>query len=555
MNKQSDQQTEIINAIAKIILVIACAGSGKTQTIINKYIYNIINNIIKPEETIMITFTKKAGIEMLNRIKLYMPDKLPFHVGTIHGLCYKILSLYQKMNLTIIDDVDSNVIISNINNNHLTNVKSIIDQASTYYPFNLIAVLSKYNKSHQIDQYTQVYKKYQSAKRKERLIDFNDLMLMFCNFLNNKKSINFKNKLKYIFFDEYQDINMIQNYILKKLVSKSDCRLMLVGDDSQSIYSFRGSSVEYILNFNKYFKDGKIYILSTNYRSSESIVKLSQDIINKNKVKYEKNIIAVNSNSNDDLQNNNIGFKNSIEQYKWVIEDIIKKNNSGISFDNMVIIARTNKILDTFENFVSKNYTHIHNKITKNDSILLQKDYIKMFFAFIICTINPKSIIHLERIKLLDNSNYLHISKLFKSIKKMDNNYDKINKIILYLSDYYDENIINNIKNIIPKNLNDEKLKDLINNIYLNDNLENNLQGSKLLLTTAHSSKGLEWEYVYIIDMNAKDFPSIWTKNVNEIPELLEEERRLFYVAVSRAKKSVNITYHNKSQFISELNL
>ena len=137
----------------------------------------------------------------------------------------------------------------------------------------------------------------------------------------------------------------------------------------------------------------------------------------------------------------------------------------------------------------------------------------------------------------------------------MDNNYDKINKIILYLSDYYDENIINNIKNIIPKNLNDEKLKDLINNIYLNDNLENNLQGSKLLLTTAHSSKGLEWEYVYIIDMNAKDFPSIWTKNVNEIPELLEEERRLFYVAVSRAKKSVNITYHNKSQFISELNL
>jgi DNA helicase-2/ATP-dependent DNA helicase PcrA len=554
MNNLSYQQTEIINAIEKHILVIACAGSGKTHTIINKYIHIINNNINNPDEIIMITFTNKAGIEMLNRIKLYMPDKLPFYIGTIHGLAYKILSTYMKIKPIIIDDDDISNIINNIMENlkklgtynckEIIKVKKVIDYASTFYPVNLSKGLEKNNISiDKLDIYTRIYEEYKNVKKKSKLFDFNDLMIMFCKFLSDKKSTEFKNKLQYIFFDEYQDINFIQNYILKKLTKNQNCKMILVGDDSQSIYGFRGSSVDYILNFNKIFKNGKIYLLSTNFRSTESIVKLSQNIINKNNNKYDKEIITINKNNVDD-KNNILKFNTINEQYKWVIEDIIKKSNSGIFLDNIVIIARTNKALDNFENYINKNYSEYHNKLIKNDGSILYKDYTKIFFAFIIYLINPKSILHLNRIKSLSSQTDMEYNKVFKSIRKENNNSDKINKIIKYLSNFYNNDIIKILQNMIPKNINEIQLKDFINNIYLNDMNNNNFQNS-ILLTTAHSSKGLEWEHVYIIDVNKKEFPSLYSE--------IEEERRVLYVAISRAKKNINITYYNESPFIAEL--
>jgi DNA helicase-2/ATP-dependent DNA helicase PcrA len=135
----------------------------------------------------------------------------------------------------------------------------VIDQASSYYPFNLLGTLKKYSLEKLHDNVLLIYQKYQQKKKAENLVDFNDLMLSFCEFLDTEKSTEFKNKVKFIFFDEYQDVNPIQHYILSKF--KGYSKIMVVGDDAQAIYAFRGSSVDYILNFPNEFKPNKMYLL------------------------------------------------------------------------------------------------------------------------------------------------------------------------------------------------------------------------------------------------------------------------------------------------------
>ena len=616
----SNQQHQIVNANENYILVVACPGSGKTHTLISRYIKLILDNVMKPHETLLITFTKKAGLEMSNRLNKIISsnnDRLPLYIGSLHGLSYKILQDNNETSksLVILDEIDSKemlkqLIISNKENNLFTdevislmisNIQSIIDQASTMYPFDIKTILKKHNIDKYYKQYNFIYKAYQQKKKKENILDFNDLMIMFCKYLDSDKSNEFKNNIKYVFFDEYQDVNPIQNYILSKFAEKS--KIMVVGDDAQAIYSFRGSSVKYILNFDQNFsKDSKMYLLEENYRSTPHIVNFCQDIINHNTNQLKKNVIS--KQDKEGLKPSVIGFKSKKDQYKWITDDILKKMSEGIKLSHMVILSRKNSLLDNIELHLVGNKIPIVKHIGLS---LLNKSHIKDFLAFITLLINSKSSIHWKRIlclhenyplkkinQILDNESndilisikkyidssddgkdllefYNLIINLRKNLRKEDAFSDsetnlvknKIKNIIYYLNKLwsikYDSLYIVEFTNDINKLLNylkDSSLRDFVNDLYLNQEIdvENSIE-DVLYLTTIHGAKGLEWDYVYIIDVNSKDFPSIRPKYYLDELEDVDEERRLFYVAASRAKKILNITYYDNENdiFISPL--
>ena len=398
----NEQQTNIVNSNEQNVLVIACAGSGKTHTLISKYIKLIVEDNIDPNSVLLITFTKKAGQEMMGRLLSIIPTKLPLYIGSIHGLCYRVMQQYNNNNNIVMDEKDSKNMIKELCNKYIDlddtelqlikfKITNIIDQASSYYPLDLMKIVKKNLLEKYYDIIALIYDKYQEKKKAENLYDFNDLMLLFAQFLDSEQSNEFKQKIKFIFFDEYQDVNMIQHYILSKFSNYS--RIMVVGDDAQSIYAFRGSMVNYILNFTNEFTPNNMYLLENNYRSTKQIVDFFQDIINKNINQYSKNVISVLE--NDGMKPTIIGFDNDSMKDKWIVDDIIKNKNNGISLSKMVIMARKNESLDKIEiELVKQGLTVIkHTGLS-----ILDKPHVKDFLAFVTIIINDKSSLHWKRI-------------------------------------------------------------------------------------------------------------------------------------------------------------
>jgi DNA helicase-2/ATP-dependent DNA helicase PcrA len=601
----STQQKNIVEANDENILVIACPGAGKTHTLISRYINLILKKNIKPESILLITFTKKAGQEMLHRLEDVVPSKLPFHTGSLHGLSYRILQKYNNINYTVLDEKETHELLKNealsvldtindidedIINLIKVKIVKIVDQVSSTYPLNFKIILKKLNLTKYSLIINQIYKGFTKRKKNENAIDFNDLMIQFCDFLKSSKSQEFRDNIKYVFFDEYQDVNPIQNYILT--LFKQQSKIMVVGDDAQSIYSFRGSSVKYIYDFPNEFIPNNKYFLVENYRSTPSIVNLCQNIIEKNLNQFEKHVTSVQT---------EIGIKPSIhafstvnknitakeEQYKWIVKDILRKINIGIPLSSIVILARTNKSLNNIELELVANKIPI---VKQLGTALLDKYHVKDFLAFIIIINNPKSSIHWKRIisihkgfnTIKANEIVENCNNIYDKIVTLSNNNDQMSNLVTII------NIINGINKDIDKaktilsyleklwlikNKNTEELKndilsllyylrnsslnEFINELYLNQEIESSYD-NVLYLSTVHGSKGLEWEHVYLLDITNYDFPSIQNEYYLDELETMEEERRLFYVACSRAKKFLTLTYYTDfkvgmSPFIREI--
>lgn len=628
----SEPQKIIVNAEDKNILVIACPGAGKTHTLISRYTNLILKKDVKPESVLLITFTKKAGQEMLHRLQNIVPTKLPFHTGSLHGLSYRILQKYNNINYTILDEKETHDLLKQECNNILNNIKlnnslndslinsedkesknngknqssnifiddeviniikinivNIIDQISITYPLNFKNILKKLNLIKYSSIINQIYKTFNKRKKFENAIDFNDLMIQFCEFLKSSKSIEFKNSIKYIFFDEYQDINPIQNYILSMF--KNNSNIMVVGDDAQSIYSFRGSSIKYIYNFPNEFIPNNKYFLVENYRSTQSIINTCQNIIDNNLSQYKKNVISAQNEEGIKpsiyaFTTNNKHVTSQEEQYKWIASDILRKLNNGISLASMVILARTNKSLMNIE------FELLLNKIPfvkQLGASLLDKYHIKDFLAFIIIINNSKSSIHWKRIislhkgfslikanEIIENQSNIFnkIINLSETNEEMKNLVDVINKINTIkkdvdkaktILDYLEKLWLLKNRNVdvfkndvldLLYNLRNSNLNEFINDLYLNREIDCKYD-NVLYLSTVHGAKGLEWEHVYILDVTNHDFPNIKSQYYMDDLETMEEERRLFYVACSRAKKFLIITYYtdkkiSMSPFIRE---
>jgi DNA helicase-2/ATP-dependent DNA helicase PcrA len=602
----NEQQLSVVNATEKNIVTVAAPGSGKTHTLISMFIKLIVEDKLDPTNILLITFTKKAGQEMAGRLSSIIPTKLPSYIGSLHGLAYRILQKYHNINYTVIDEKETRDLLKDICDKNLSDnddienglIKSkisyIIDKASSSYPFDIKEILKDFNLEKLEDKINDIIKIFRERKKVENLLDFNDLMILFCNFLDSKGSKEYKDSIKFVFFDEYQDVNPIQHYILSKF--KKNSRIMVVGDDAQSIYAFRGSSVKFILNFPKEFKPNKMYLLEKNYRSTKQIVNFFQDIIAKNTNQYKKDVISVNP--SDGVKPSIFGFENDSKRDQWIINDIIKNKNNGVPISKMVILARKNNSLDKIEiELVKQGITVIkHTGLS-----ILDKAHVKDFLAFLTVIVNEKSSIHWKRIlslqigvnsahQIIENSN--NIRESIKKLKDTQANYanylkeldglfniitnkmnfmkdiEKARYILLFLEKIWsskknNSHLEDKIKDIhlLLSYLNTTNIQQFITELYLNQSIEINLDNS-IYLTTIHGAKGLEWDYVYLIDVDSDNFPAIKTNYFKQEGDETEEERRLFYVACSRAKQNLIITYNycfnpssylNMSPFIREI--
>ena len=581
------QQKEIVEAEDKHMLVIACPGSGKTHTLISRVIHLVLNKKVEAEKMILITFTNKAGREMEERLKDKMKDKNPYYVGSLHGLGYRLLQEFNGINYTVLDVADSKQILLEEFEEHFTKndvsedelsyiskvIPEIINKASTSYPPKIDEVIDEYNLNIYNKRIKEIISYYEKRKMEENLIDFNDLMVKLYQLLLDSKTKKFLKEIKYVFFDEYQDINPIQQQILKIFAKKSN--IMVVGDDAQAIYSFRGSSVEYIWDFQKSFPKSKKYMLETNYRSSPRVIDFCQNIIKQNTRQFQKNMISGKTKKGSLPCIS--GFADKNLQYKWIVEDIKRRKKKGMDYRDMVILSRTNKLLDYLELFLFKSKIPFQKNLGK---ALLEKNHIKDFLAFVTIIINPRSTFHWKRIvglhskvglaraqkmirgssdiykeikKQVNKSSYIgkHLVELLetlKEIKKHNSDQVKISFIKGYLSKVYQSMNCKDLKermidiDLVLSFLKSNNLSNFIAELYLNAEATAKDEDG-ILLTTVHRSKGLEWKNVYIIDMTCKNFPFIIPKNFNKQMEEMEEERRLFYVAASRSKKYLNCTF------------
>jgi len=572
----SEEQTRIVNSNKKNMLVIACPGSGKTHTLISRYINLIVNEKYNPKEVLLITFTKKAGTEMTERlVNMTLNTMLPYYVGSLHGLGFKLL---QNKNLIILDENDSkdlinNIIINKIKDNNIIQImqkkfQAALDYASTTYPIDFISAINKYNLIDYQPEFYTIYNAYRKIKSKEMLLDFNDLMINLYEFLKSEHSVYFRQKIKYMFFDEYQDVNPIQNKILLLLSEYSN--IMVVGDDSQSIYSFRGSSINHILNYDKDFNKSKKYLLVENYRSTPSIINLCQDIINNNTTKYDKKVISkkLDLDKEEYHKPTIIEFIDRQKQYEWIVQDILNKINNQVDLSEIAILSKKNQSINDIEELLINNNISC---IKNNNTSLLNKSYIRNIISLInlknknintLQSILWKRILKLHNLENSISDNYLESLKSYFDLPNVKDLYNiiiddecNLDNIINYICSTNNQVNLDDINLFLSKinKTSYETILQSINSLYLNDSY--NCNTDSIELSTIHGSKGLEWKFVYLIDMNSKDYPK--SKNENEC----EEERRLFYLASSRAKNHLYISYHKnetekiyQSPYIKEIN-
>jgi len=587
-------------------LVIASAGTGKTSTIIGRVFYLIKEKKYLPEEIILLTFTNKAGVEMKERLLKYFEKSIveKIFAGTFHSYGKMLFerSSEQKYKLILENEIKTmftDIYHSNINNysieaekclkpntilqyyNLAKNIMSITDDSFFYdYLKNNIKIQDE----QYIEFYCDIATIYEEDKRKYRLVDFTNYLEFLMNyFIENECN------LKEIIVDEYQDTNKLQNDILNNMVKASEnVSLFCVGDYDQSIYSFNGSNIKIIEEFPKKFLNSKVLFLEKNYRSSPSILKLSEKLISKNTRIFDKKLIPMIK--KEYAEPCYYSFDYDHEEHNYIVNTILK---SSYDLNDIAILFRGNKSGDDIELSLLANDIPTDRKDKSN---FLQSKEAQFFLSFIklkkeldiFSIINIfYSILSYNKAKRLyqdikntgngfySNESLQYISRRVASSHKIsvDDFIDLINKLkntnspkqafeIIYNSNYFNDSIQYSEKPISDKIINAMRSVFSNNNtfekILLKENLsagEDDKYGVKLM--TVHASKGLEFKKVFIIHLSNEKFPN---KKLISLGGSLEEERRLMYVAITRAKEVLYMTsshkygknLHTNSIFIEE---
>ena len=602
------------------LIVIAGAGSGKTRVLTYRIAY-LMDQGVDPFSILALTFTNKAAREMKDRISKVVgqSEAMNLWMGTFHSVFARILraesnKLGYPSNFTIYDTQDSERLISSIIkeknlDKDLYKYKQIRSRISTFKN-NLITVNAYFNNPElrEVDLMSkrpkigEIYKEYVDRTFKAGVMDFDDLLLKTNELLNKYPEVlaKYQDRFRYILVDEYQDTNHSQ-YLIVKALSDRHQNICVVGDDSQSIYSFRGANINNILNFQKDYDDVNLYRLEQNYRSTKNIVNLANSVIKHNLSKIEKSVWT----DNDDGKKVLVSKMHSdAEEGRFVankIEEI--KMNSSLSNSDFAILYRTNAQSRAIEDSLRKRL--IPYRIYGGLSFYKRKE-IKDVLAYLRLIINHKDEESLKRIinypargigqstidKLIFYSNEKNIS-IYESISSVDELNKTFNKGVLerltkfyYLIEMFKiENeklnafeicdlvfkksgIIQELKrDFTPESITRiENIEELLNGTrdfiegqveladadtslanFLQDislatdfDINSNNETDEVSLMTIHLSKGLEFTYVFIVGVEEDLFPSALSLNTRSE---LEEERRLFYVALTRAEKQVLISY------------
>ena len=604
----NNEQFNAVTETEGSLLILAGAGSGKTRVLTYKILHLLVNNKALPSEILAVTFTNKAASEMKNRVSKLLNRPIDqMWVGTFHSLSAKILRLHcgligLKSNFIIIDSDDQLKLIKQICEREKIDTK---EKSPRFYQNSINNLKNKnieYNyvknlnyKKNQKDIF-KIYKIYQEELLRLNCVDFGDLILHCIKvFKISKNDFNLKKQFKYILVDEYQDINKVQQIWLEYLY-KHNKNVCCVGDDDQSIYSWRGADVTNLLNFEKNFSKPKIIRLEQNYRSTQNILKCASSLIKRNKGRYGKELWSKNDLGDKTIIN---GFWETKEEAMFVSDEIEKLISNRIPLNEISILfrvaAHTRSFEDRFINlglpykiigglrFYERKeikdiiaYLRLVNNLDDNlafERIInvpkrgIGKTTINKIYD--ISRINKISMFNAAKLYIDKNSNKSKI-ELLNFINKVikwkkvqtTTNHIELAQLILDDSNYisYLENEEKNLKN--PQNLNRiENIKEFIVSLKDFENLEgflehvslvmeniSNTSSQTISLMTMHSAKGLEFDYVFLAGWEEGVFPSL--KSIDELGQAgLEEERRLAYVALTRARKKINITYVNQNRY------
>ncbi len=641
LNQAQRQSVENINGPS---LIIAGAGSGKTRVLTYR-IAHLINQGVYPNVILALTFTNKASKEMRERIAAIVGNSVSRHLwmGTFHSIFSRILRaeaeyIAYPSNFTIYDSSESKSLIKSI-------LKSM-DLSDKVYKPNVVAsrisaaknnlITSdvyatqtsqiEYDASIRMPRIAQIYKEYTKRCELAAAMDFDDLLLKTNVLFRDHPEVlaKYQARFSYILVDEYQDTNFAQYLIVRKLAEKHH-NICVVGDDAQSIYSFRGAQIENILNFQKDYPKHQVFKLEQNYRSTQTIVNAANSVIQKNKRQLQKNVFSENG------EGNKIKVLSAITDHQegaLVVDEISKTRMSeSYRFEDYAILYRTNAQSRIFEEALRKR--NIPYKMYGGLSFYQRKE-IKDLLAYFRIVINPKdnealkriinypirgigatTLVKLEEEALKQGCSMFEVLCQSETTNPIGFNKGTIAKLVTFktiiqqfanraeeLDAYQAAQLISTETGLLKELHNDkspeglskfENIQELLNAIQeftqnakeedLPQSLENFMADVALLtdqdnedeedrdkvtLMTIHSSKGLEFKNVFIVGVEQNLFPSS-PRGMEVSLESFEEERRLFYVALTRAKENAylsyakqrykfgNLEFCNPSQFITEV--
>lgn len=578
------------------ILVIAGAGSGKTKTLTYR-VARLIEDGINPENILLLTFTKKAAREMLSRAAIVLDSRCEKVAGgTFHSFSNIILRKYSsflelKNNFTITDRADAEDIINHIRSKVINKQEkrfpkknTILDIYSKVINKNLPSneiINSEYKQfEHCCEKINEIIIQYNNYKRENSILDYDDLLLYLKILLETNSDIRKKlsSKYKYIMVDEYQDTNTIQAQIIKLLASEHN-NVMAVGDDSQSIYSFRGANYKNILEFPDIFENTKIIKLEQNYRSSQNILTLANEILLKAKEKYTKTLFST---IKSPIKPALICASDTKSEAEFIVQRILElSEEENIDLKDICVLARSARMTYNLEiELAKKNIPYKKFGGMK----FIETAHIKDVIAYLKVIINPSDIISYTRILLLIDGIGTQSANKLLPVLTSQSNIDKqslpvknsqavieLTKLLdsqrndIYTPSKIVQNILNYYEPLLTERYDDyskrqkdlehfyalsEKyisLEDFLSDLALEppDSSVSDIESGAnkdeyLTLSTIHSAKGLEYKAVFIIGAVDGRFPSVFSFNSTEE---LDEELRLMYVAITRAKTHLAITY------------
>jgi len=599
LDNLNQSQKEAVEYIDGALLILAGAGTGKTKTLTTRLAYLIDVVGIDPKNTLTLTFTNKSAKEMRNRALnlinqdvIYPPLLCTFHKFGLIFLKFNIDKLKRENDFVIIDTSDKKNLLKNIIKDLRLDIpiSFVANEISKYK--NSIITPNDAIKNAELIEYknvAKIYKIYQDEIIEKNLVDFDDLLMLTYQILNENPSLraNISRKYRYIMVDEYQDTNELQLQILKLLTSEHN-NLCVVGDDDQSIYKFRGANIKNIVEFDKIFKDVKIVKLETNYRSSNQIVEVANTLIEHNRYRVGKNLT---SNRGERVEVRLNHCIDEAHESRFIAIEIKKLIQSGVSSDNIAVLYRINSLSRSLEDGFNKEKldykllagVRFYERAEIKDVI----SYLRVIFNHnddfsLLRIINkPKrgigkvSLDKLQRFALNSNQSifeYIKDShtdillqnfnkKIVENLKEFVSDIEELKRVsinnlytltdkleeIINIKECYNklmdtDNKIDNIdefygyfKDTIRKSL-DIDLEKFLDNISLSSEQDKTNNGS-ITIMTIHASKGLEFDYIYVIGLEEEFFPLL-REDID-----IEEERRLCYVAITRAKTYLTLSY------------
>lgn len=564
----NEEQLKALASIEGQYLVIAGAGSGKTRTVVYRTAFMIEKGIAE-ENILMLTFTKKAALEMKERLESILGEKeIKVSVSTFHSLCAELLIKYKNIfgidKLNIIDENRNRAVISLLireyslkNKGDFLSEKRVVEifGAARSRKKDISEFLNEKEKAYLEDlEFLKI--KYRRFKKEFQMYDFEDLIEKVLRKLKADKIFLgiLREKYKYVIVDEYQDTNSIQRELLKTLIGATG-NIMAVGDDYQSIYGFRGADFENILRFGKDFPRSQMIKLEKNYRSSDEIIEYTNKISKDFLLKYNKNVKGTKRRGENP---HTASFLNEEKQGEFICRKIEELKEKGIPYEEMAILYRNKYIVYKLKKIMKEKNIPFNLQEEREISFGSPIDiYLKMLEVW-----NDKDDILKweELVKILPRSYSYSVLNIMKRKDTENKVLSKIIKISDKITDCSLSEILNKCEKLVLEIIREktiftieevEMLQKVKGSIKENKNLEMYIKElknileregkiikNKVSLLSVHSSKGLEWEAVFIPTLLEGVFPS----NIGE-EKNLEEEKRLFYVACSRGKNYLYLLY------------